>query len=147
MRTRPMRRTSRAARLARGLWPDRNPLRRSSDRAEAGLLAAKDAHPWSCSAATLSLGACRAGGCSAHKPGIQDSVCGCTPLPKASPLRDQRGAARREADLAGHSTACQTAPPPRSTASQWRNAGTGVAGLGASRPICGSFGWAVPGGG
>lgn len=39
MRTRPMGRTSRAARLARGLWPDRNPLRRSSDRAEAGLLA------------------------------------------------------------------------------------------------------------
>ena len=27
------------ARMARGLWPDRNPLRRRSDRAEAGLLA------------------------------------------------------------------------------------------------------------
>ena len=39
MRTRPMWRMSRAARLARGLWPDANPLRRSSDRAEAGLLA------------------------------------------------------------------------------------------------------------
>lgn len=39
MRTRPMRRTSWAVRLTRGLWPDRNPLRRSSDRAEAGLLA------------------------------------------------------------------------------------------------------------
>ena len=39
MRTRPMWRMSRAARLARGLWPDGSPLRRSSDRAEAGLLA------------------------------------------------------------------------------------------------------------
>jgi hypothetical protein len=28
-----------AARVARGLWPDRNPLRRSSDRAEAGMVA------------------------------------------------------------------------------------------------------------
>ena len=27
------------ARMARGLWPDRNPLRRPSDRAEAGMLA------------------------------------------------------------------------------------------------------------
>ena len=39
MRTRPTRHMSRAARVARGLWPDRNPLRRSSDRAEAGLVA------------------------------------------------------------------------------------------------------------
>ncbi len=39
MRTRPMWRMCRAARLARGLWPDANPLRRFSDRAEAGLLA------------------------------------------------------------------------------------------------------------
>ena len=39
MRTQPLRRTSWAARMARGLRPDRNPLRRSADRAEAGLLA------------------------------------------------------------------------------------------------------------
>lgn len=39
MRTPPAWRMSRAARLARGWWPDGNPLRRSSDRAEAGLLA------------------------------------------------------------------------------------------------------------
>lgn len=39
MRTQPLQRTSWAARTARGLWPDPNPLRRSTDRAEAGLLA------------------------------------------------------------------------------------------------------------
>jgi hypothetical protein len=38
MRTCPARHMSRAARVARGLRPDRNPLRRSADRAEAGLL-------------------------------------------------------------------------------------------------------------
>lgn len=39
MRTLPAWRMSGPARLARGLWPDRNPLRRPSDRAEAGLVA------------------------------------------------------------------------------------------------------------
>ena len=32
-------RTGRVARTARGLWPDHNPLRRASDRAEAGIVA------------------------------------------------------------------------------------------------------------
>ena len=40
MRIRPLRRASPVARVTRGLWPDHNPLRRSSDRAEAGMLAA-----------------------------------------------------------------------------------------------------------
>lgn len=40
MRARPAWSTSPAARVTRGLWPDHNPLRRSSDRAEAGMLAA-----------------------------------------------------------------------------------------------------------
>jgi hypothetical protein len=35
---RPISPTSRAARLGRGLWPDRNPLRRATDRAEAALV-------------------------------------------------------------------------------------------------------------
>jgi hypothetical protein len=39
MRTRPVSRMTRPARMARGLWPDCNPLRRRSDRAEAGMLA------------------------------------------------------------------------------------------------------------
>lgn len=39
MRTRPARRVSPVAKVTRGLWPDANPLRRSSDRAEAGMLA------------------------------------------------------------------------------------------------------------
>lgn len=39
MRTLPGWRMSRPARLARGLWPDRNPLRRAPDRAEAGMVA------------------------------------------------------------------------------------------------------------
>jgi len=30
---------TRVAGVVRGLWPDRNPLRRSSDRAEAGIIA------------------------------------------------------------------------------------------------------------
>jgi hypothetical protein len=38
MRTHPMWGSTPVARVARGLWPDRNPLRRSSDRAEAGML-------------------------------------------------------------------------------------------------------------
>lgn len=39
MRPRPMWRMTPLARTTRGLWPDRNQLRRSSDRAEAGMLA------------------------------------------------------------------------------------------------------------
>ena len=39
MRTYQTRRMGPATRLARGLWPDHNPLRRSSDRAEAGMVA------------------------------------------------------------------------------------------------------------
>jgi hypothetical protein len=39
MRTRPVRRMTRSVRVARGLWPDHNPLRRPLDRAEAGMLA------------------------------------------------------------------------------------------------------------
>lgn len=39
MRTRPMGRMTPLARAIRGLWPDRNPLRRSSDRVEAGMVA------------------------------------------------------------------------------------------------------------
>lgn len=39
MQTRPMRHMTRTALLARGLWPDRNPLRRPSDRLEAGMVA------------------------------------------------------------------------------------------------------------
>jgi hypothetical protein len=38
VRTHRTRRMGPAARVARGLWPDRNPLRRSSDRAEAGMV-------------------------------------------------------------------------------------------------------------
>jgi hypothetical protein len=40
MRPRLMWHMTPLARAIRGLWPDRNPLRRSSDRAEAGMLAA-----------------------------------------------------------------------------------------------------------
>ena len=40
MRTHPARSMGPVARVLRGLWPDHNPLRRSSDRAEAGMLAA-----------------------------------------------------------------------------------------------------------
>ncbi len=40
MRTHPARSTGPVARVTRGLWPDHNPLRRRSDRAEAGMLAA-----------------------------------------------------------------------------------------------------------
>jgi hypothetical protein len=39
MTTRPMPHMSWPVRVARGLWPDRNPLRRPSDRAEAGMVA------------------------------------------------------------------------------------------------------------
>lgn len=39
MRTHRTRRMGPAARVTRGLWPDHNPLRRSSDRAEAGMVA------------------------------------------------------------------------------------------------------------
>ena len=39
MRVQWTRRTGRAARTARGLWPDHNPLRRACDRAEAGIVA------------------------------------------------------------------------------------------------------------
>lgn len=39
MRARPMGRMTPLARTIRGLWPDRNPLRRSSDRVEAVMLA------------------------------------------------------------------------------------------------------------
>lgn len=38
MGARHMRQMSRPARVVRGLWPDRNPLRRPSDRLEAGML-------------------------------------------------------------------------------------------------------------
>jgi hypothetical protein len=40
MRTHPVWPMSWPDRVARGLWPDRNPLRRPSDRAEAGMVAA-----------------------------------------------------------------------------------------------------------
>ena len=40
MRPHPIWHITPLARAIRGLWPDRNPLRRSSDRAEAGMLAA-----------------------------------------------------------------------------------------------------------
>ena len=40
MRTHRARSTGPVARVTRGLWPDHNPLRRSSDRVEAGMLAA-----------------------------------------------------------------------------------------------------------
>lgn len=39
MRTHRTQHIGPAARVARGLWPDHNPLRRSSDRAEAGMVA------------------------------------------------------------------------------------------------------------
>jgi len=40
MRTGPTQQTTWAARVVRGLWPDHNPVRRPSDRLEAGLVAA-----------------------------------------------------------------------------------------------------------
>lgn len=39
MRKQPVWRLTRMFRVARGLWPDHNPLRRPSDRAEAGIVA------------------------------------------------------------------------------------------------------------
>jgi hypothetical protein len=39
MRTSPAQAITHLTMVTRGLWPDRNPLRRSSDRAEAGMLA------------------------------------------------------------------------------------------------------------